>query len=862
MGDLFEQIKNAVNIKEFIESATSTRAKKVGSSLRIVPCPFCDSKTGFTVNEGKQFFRCFSCGKGGDVIAFEELHGRHESPLEAAKKIAQQYNIPVKLDPYRHPLPPRPSAGSQDSPPELPEETEAPPPETEPPEHLPDDSETPPEASPLTDSDSTQETSSKIAPARACEVRRICADYYHARLMSSPDALAYQRDQRKHSVEILERLQVGLGGGSLISHCRAQGVTTEELVGVGLVQETSRGFRSTVSAGVFVYPHFKGDDVLFFTLKDPEKKKPWQLKKAFAPKEWICYGQDALDQEGVEAPEPVIIVEGENDRISIMDLGEWDHVIATIASYNEPAILKKLKSIAKNRTWVLCFDNEPPRNNQPESAGDRYTRVYANALFAASGDVRLVDLPKKDDGGKVDIDDVLRAAEDPAVRLRELTGSTKKITEPIKDPQSVAGAGSLGPEDGGDPYKFKSFEVLGELFDEKILFWSKVNERLYAVALRDLQLDKLVQIGGIEVAARVARSSKDGLAPGQVLFNQLKKRLIVQAGKRQLWNPEFLGQGFHSLKKGMLAVVGGEAWIWDGTKLSKWSHPVIENRLIEWRRGNEWVDMARVSGLLRRMDRKSAGKVQEELLEVVFQWRFQGSLDVVLLTGWFLAQWVQAIWPWRPHLWMTGTSGSGKSIMRELMTILGGRLALPCEGQTLTEPGLRQGIGCDSVLVAIDEIEESENRDKIIKFIRSAGRGGITRKGTSGQRAIAAELKHMVFLGSVERGLYRAAENSRYLIVETRKSSDCRPLFPGTVEADKLREKIVAYVIWAAFRARKLVEEVGKIGESDPRFVESLSVAFAMIAVVYEDPAGNMRRLIVDYIGGVDVAVFRRRHGG
>ena len=197
---------------------------------------------------------------------------------------------------------------------------------------------------------------------------------------------------------------------------------------------------------------------------------------------------------------------------------------------------------------------------------------------------------------------------------------------------------------------------------------------------------------------------------------------------------------------------------------------------------------------------------------------------------------------------MSGSSGSGKSIMRELMTILGGRLALPCEGQTLTEPGLRQGIGCDSVLVAIDEIEKSEHRDKIIYFIRSAGRGGITRKGSSGQRAIVAQLKHMVFMGSVERGLYRAAENSRYLTIETKKSADCQPKFPSSQEAEKLREKIVVYVIWAAFKAKKLVEDVGKIGDSDPRFIESLAVAFSMIAIAFKDPPEKMRLLLVDYL--------------
>ena len=328
--------------------------------------------------------------------------------------------------------------------------------------------------------------------------------------------------------------------------------------------------------------------------------KPWQLKKAFAPENWLCYGQNALDQ-----PDPVAIVEGENDRISIMDLAKYDHVMATIASYNEPNIIKKLKSIAKGRTWYLAFDNDPPTGNQPEGAGARYTRQYGNALFGAGGDVRIIEISRSADEGKVDIDDVLRAADDPVARWKELMSSAKKIAEPLKAPErgpGLAGGDSGDMPEGEDPFKFSSFEVLGELQDEKLLFWSKVNERLYPVTLKDLQLDKLVQIGGIEVAARVARSSKTA-SDGQVLFGTLKKRLIVEAGKRQLWDPDYLGQGFHALTKDrMLIVVGGHAWVWDGEKLSEWTNPVISNRLIEWRRGYEWVDMPRVIGMVRNMD--------------------------------------------------------------------------------------------------------------------------------------------------------------------------------------------------------------------------------------------------------------------
>jgi len=821
MAGLFDRVKDLVEITSYIELETGGEARRAGSgSWRLNPCPFCGHKDCFTINDKEQFYKCFSCKEGGDVIEFEQQYRKLGSPLEAAMSIAAKRGMPV-LD-------------GEDGGVRVARE---------------------PDQKQKTDKKvQVEEDVLKIDPERACDVRRMAAEYYHGRLLEDRKAWSYQVDVRKHSPEILKRLKAGLGGGNLIAHAKNKGVSLEELAAVGLAQEHKTGWRATVSNGVFVYPHESQGKIQFFSLKDPEKKRPWQLKKRFAPVAWLCYGQDVLDQDG-----PVIIVEGENDRITVMDLGGHEDCMATIASYNEPAILERLKTVAKGRAWYLGFDNDPPPPNKPEGAGARYTRIYANTLLASGGDVRVIEIPPGKDGAKSDIDDILRLAEDPKAELERLKKAARKIAKPIPGPAGASpGKGERGkgrapnppPPSNPDAYTFASFEVLGELQDERILLWSKINERLYSVALKDFNLDKLVQIGGAEVAARVARSAASYSA-GQVLFADVKKRIIVQAGKRQLWNPEYIGQGIHGLDGDELVlVVGGRAWVWDGKSLVRWEHPVIEGRLIDWRQGYDWVNMDDVVSVLARMDNSIAIDILDELMAVFFQWGFSGKLDVWLICGWYLAQYLQSMWAWRPHLWLTGTAGSGKTVMKELLVALGGRLALPCEGQTLTEPGLRQSIGCDSVLVAIDEIEKSQHREQIIYYIRSAGRGGITRKGSSSQKAVEAKLRHMVFLASIERGIYRAAENSRYLTIETKKSSDRQPYIPKISDAAKMRAKIVAYVLWASFRARELLDKVGKIGENDPRFIESLSVPFSMIAVTSNDGIGTLTRLLTDYLNG------------
>jgi len=824
MAGIFDRVKSLVDIRDYIQAETGMTGKKVGAgTIGLSQCPFpgCNSKKGFRIDEPRQYFKCFSCDAKGDVIEFEQRYHGRASPLEAANSIADKRGIPV-LD----------SDKGNEKRPE--------------PERVPAEEDRP--APPAVGRVKKDEPKAPgIEQGRAREIRKKAAGFYHARLLADKGAVAYQTGKRGHDIETIKDLQVGLGGGNLIGYMKDKGISAEELSAVGLVRKRGRGYGVVIKDGLNVYPHFKSGDVLFFSLKDPAKKVSYQLQKIFVDPEWLCYGQDALGHGA-----PVVVVEGENDLLGVRKCG-YDQVMATIGAYNEGTILEYLRKNSKDRAFYLCFDRDPPVEGK-EGAGARYTRKYANAILDGGGKVKVIGIAAGENGGKRDIDDILREAEDPAAKLRELMKEAMPVTKVVLEPgeEDRAQPKKKGPVPPAPPeaYKFKSFQVLGELGNGSILFWSLCNKRLYTVSLRDLNLDQLVQVGGIEVAAKVARGATS-YKEGNVLFQDLKKRIIVEASKNIMGTPEYWGQGIHWLKakKQLLVVVGGQAWVWDGRKAVEWKHPLIAGKLIQWAVPRKWIDFGAVQTELAAMDRERAAEIREQVFGKFYEWGFTGSLDVWLLVGWVLAQYLQLMWSWRPHIWMTGSAGSGKTLMNELIGDLGGGLAMRCEGQNLTEPGLRQSIGDDSCLILIDEIESSKKREAIISFIRSAGRsGGKTRKGGSDQNPINAEIDHMVFMSSIERGVARAAEVYRYLPIETVKSDEYRPTMPGVEELKELRAKIMAYVLWAAFPARKLVVGVGRMEGYDFRFVESLSVAFSMIAVVEKDGADALSRLLSDYL--------------
>jgi DNA primase len=92
--DFVEQLKSSIDIVKVI--GEYVRLKRVGAKDRHVGlCPFHQEKTGsFNVNQSRQFYKCFGCGVGGDVLKFvQEIDGL--TFPEALKMLAERAGIPM-----------------------------------------------------------------------------------------------------------------------------------------------------------------------------------------------------------------------------------------------------------------------------------------------------------------------------------------------------------------------------------------------------------------------------------------------------------------------------------------------------------------------------------------------------------------------------------------------------------------------------------------------------------------------------------------------------------------------------------------------------------------------------------------------
>ncbi len=99
--DFVEQLKSQVDIVKVIGEVV--RLRKLGQSFKGL-CPFHNEKTpSFNVHASQQYFKCFGCGKGGDVIKFV-MEIDNIPFYEALTQLAERNGIPMpKRSDYNDP---------------------------------------------------------------------------------------------------------------------------------------------------------------------------------------------------------------------------------------------------------------------------------------------------------------------------------------------------------------------------------------------------------------------------------------------------------------------------------------------------------------------------------------------------------------------------------------------------------------------------------------------------------------------------------------------------------------------------------------------------------------------------------------
>ncbi|MDY0019507.1 MAG: DNA primase [Anaerolineae bacterium] len=299
-----DEIKERLDLTEII--GRYVQLQRSGRYMKGL-CPFHSEKTpSFFVFPEDQRWRCFGCGKGGDLFTFVMEHEGWDFHT-ALEELGRQANVEVR---------------------------------------------------PLTPTQ-VEEAAEEERLRAAIEA---AADYYHTLLLSAPqaaEARAYVK-RRGFKLETLKQFKVGYSLRSwdaLRTHLLGQGFSVEELIKAGLLVEKDEGgtydrFRDRLMIPI----HDRRGRAIAFggRVLNPEDQ-PKYMNSPQTPlfdKSHVLFGLD-LASQAIRQADAAIIVEGYMD-VMIPHQEGYANVVAPMGTALTEAHLKQLQRLTRH--FILALD--------------------------------------------------------------------------------------------------------------------------------------------------------------------------------------------------------------------------------------------------------------------------------------------------------------------------------------------------------------------------------------------------------------------------------------------------------------------------------------------------------------------------
>jgi hypothetical protein len=268
--------------------------------------------------------------------------------------------------------------------------------------------------------------------------------------------------------------------------------------------------------------------------------------------------------------------------------------------------------------------------------------------------------------------------------------------------------------------------------------------------------------------------------------------------------------------------------------------------------GLSWADPDLIDGFVYPtappMPRPDPGHVDDsagvQLLGLLRSWYWERpKIDPYLLLGFIAAAPFGGALDWRPHVWTTGDSATGKSTLEKKL------LAPLFEGLSLrthdaTEAAIRQVLGKQTLPVFFDELEAEANNDRaqrVIKLARLASSEGVIFKGGSDHRATEFVARSCFYFTSILMPAMLAQDRNRMAILELKPipSKAREPMIDraAIVELGKqLRRRVIDQ--WDRYDAtlaayRRALAGTGHKGRSADQFGTLLAFADLLL---YDGP--------------------------
>ena len=160
---------------------------------------------------------------------------------------------------------------------------------------------------------------------------------------------------------------------------------------------------------------------------------------------------------------------------------------------------------------------------------------------------------------------------------------------------------------------------------------------------------------------------------------------------------------------------------------------------------------------------------REQIIECFSLASYKNENDYIYLLGFITNAQIPGVTPWRPHHWLTGSRGTGKTTLLSWVSEL-------CYDQgTIQDPsaaGLRQMIKSNALPTFVDEFEYSKNTKQVMELVRQSSSSNASKiiRGTADGVAQSYLVSSVFCLSSIQVSINNAADLSRITVIELTKN--------------------------------------------------------------------------------------------